>query len=139
MIDNDSQAATQVPITVTFDATQPEGSRFTWSPNAPPVVASLPVVTNGSSSYALVFTLVSPNSPGAVWSAAPMSWRDGDPPPPADADSIMPSPGANQFMVGVKNTNQRNEPEKFGFKVSVDYNGSAFTSPDPEVVLQPPS
>jgi hypothetical protein len=139
MSDDESQTVTEVPITVTFDSTLPVASRFSWSPNTPPdVVASLPAVTNGSPVYALIFTLESPNSPGARWPDAPVLWINENVPPPPPPTAIMPIRNETQFVVGVTNTNTTGEQQRFRFEVRVHYNGTAFKSVDPEVVLDPP-
>jgi hypothetical protein len=130
---------TQVPITVTFDSALPVASRFSWSPESPPdVVASLPAATNGSAVYALIVTLESPNSPGAKWPPAPVSWFNENVPPSPPADALMPSVTDDKFVVGIHNTNQTTGDLKFRFEVSVNYNGTTFKSVDPEVVLKPP-
>lgn len=129
-----------IEITVTFDANQAAGNRFAWSPAGPPnPVANLAAVTDGSSVYALVFTLQSPNSPGATWPPAPVVWSDSLMPPPPPPGTTMPTPGSGQFVVGVDNQNMGGSPETFGFQLAVHYNGTTFVSPDPEIVLQPPS
>jgi hypothetical protein len=122
-------------INVTFDPTQP-GQEFTWGE---PLPVQLPAVTNDTSMYALVFTLNPQNAEGATWAPNPMDWGEQGVPPPIPRQADMPFMNANQFVIGIDNTNTENQPKKFGFEVSVEYNGNRYTSHDPEVVLQPPS
>ena len=121
-------------INVTFDPTDPD-HEFTFSEQLP---VQLPAFTNGTSMYALVFTLDPRHADGATWASNPMDWGAQGVPPPIPHQADMPFVNANQFVIGVNNTNTTNEPQSFGFEVTVEFNGP-HTSTDPEIVLQPPS
>ena len=123
-------------VSVTFDPGT-LGHEFQWQPGVFPL--SLPAVSNGTSMYALVFTLDAPNAPGAKWPADAMDWVDQRSPPSVPGTANIPSGDDTHLVVGIDNNNAGNQPLTFGFKVRVEFDNLVFTSADPEVVLQPPS
>ena len=123
-----------VIVTFTWDA----GPSWSFSggtlsqPSSPPA---------GGQGYAVQWQFSTDSASGVAFAATnPITWNSNQSPPALPSSWTLPT-GLTQPYLGVLNTNttKGNNPSKFGYTVAVTYNGNPYTSPDPELVLQPPT
>jgi hypothetical protein len=138
---------TLVHVTVTFEiGTGHDGFTYAPLPAEGVTFSGTPVAhatLSGSSevphNYAFIYTLDGPGvGDTLVWHTPPIVWET-EQPPQLESGFTLPTPEANQVVVGVFNDNTSTQTETFGFRLKVIKDEQIHESPDPEIILDPPS
>jgi hypothetical protein len=132
----ESQMPQAVQKIVTISFTWIDTGTQIWSFAPQPL--DLPGLAGGAG-YCLSLVLSADSQAGALlsgfqWTAVP------GPPPALPSDWTMPPPESGTIHQGVFNDNALpGQSLSFNYTVSVAFGGLTYTSPDPELLLQPPS
>jgi hypothetical protein len=121
-----------IPMSIAVTVNDNNGT-YTWTYD-PPTNPSNVIETLGQGNYQLTFTLQgnvpATWAPGTDW----IHWTNGECSP---SGVTVQSPNGNQAVLLVDNTVRSQEELDFTLKV-VTSNGETVTSPDPDIILDPP-
>lgn len=133
---------TLITVTVTVTFTAPDHFTYTPSPadgvtfgGTPTAHASL----SGPNNWAFIYQLAGDGvGDTLIWDTNPFIWGESGPPPPVESGLTLPTPSANQIVLGVHNDNTSESAETFGFRLRLLHHEQQVESPDPEIILDPP-